>query len=97
MFFILYKQKAESCDNVYEQLPSRYFSIAVITFMCISESAVVLIDTAGCDCWELETSDDQSKGNVSESIIVSCQVEALIAAGVPEKDIAVITPYNLQV
>ncbi|XP_071535256.1 DNA-binding protein SMUBP-2-like [Panulirus ornatus] len=62
-----------------------------------TESAIVLIDTAGCDCWELETSEDQSKGNVNEAIIVSCQVKALVVAGVPEKDIAVITPYNLQV
>nr|XP_045602750.1 DNA-binding protein SMUBP-2-like [Procambarus clarkii] len=62
-----------------------------------TENVLVLIDTAGCDCWELDTPDDQSKGNVSEAIIVSCQVQALISSGVPENDIAVITPYNLQV
>lgn len=68
--------------------------------MCIymyTENVLVLIDTAGCDCWELETSDDQSKGNPNEAVIVSCHVRALVTAGVPEKDIAVITPYNLQV
>ncbi|XP_042224087.1 DNA-binding protein SMUBP-2-like isoform X2 [Homarus americanus] len=62
-----------------------------------TESALVLIDTAGCECWELDTSDDQSKGNRSEAIIASHQVKTLISAGVPENDIAVITPYNLQV
>ncbi|XP_053648045.1 DNA-binding protein SMUBP-2 isoform X2 [Cherax quadricarinatus] len=62
-----------------------------------TENVLVLIDTAGCECWELDTSDDQSKGNVSEAIIVTCQVKSLVSSGVPENDIAVITPYNLQV
>ncbi|KAK7023360.1 DNA-binding protein SMUBP-2 [Halocaridina rubra] len=62
-----------------------------------TEHALVLIDTAGCDCWELNTPDEHSKGNKNEAVIVSCHVKNLIAAGVAECDIAVITPYNLQV
>ncbi|CAL4188820.1 unnamed protein product, partial [Meganyctiphanes norvegica] len=61
------------------------------------ETALLMIDTAGCDCWELDTTEEQSKGNEFEAIIVSKQVEALVQAGLPLKDIAVITPYNLQV
>ncbi|XP_066946913.1 DNA-binding protein SMUBP-2-like isoform X2 [Macrobrachium rosenbergii] len=62
-----------------------------------TEHALMLIDTAGCDCYELNTPEEQSKGNKNEAIVVSCHVKNLIAAGVPETDIAVITPYNLQV
>ncbi|XP_064096292.1 DNA-binding protein SMUBP-2-like [Macrobrachium nipponense] len=62
-----------------------------------TEHALMLIDTAGCDCYELNTPEEQSKGNRNEAIVVSCHVKNLLAAGVPETDIAVITPYNLQV
>ncbi|XP_028649365.1 DNA-binding protein SMUBP-2 [Erpetoichthys calabaricus] len=58
---------------------------------------LLLIDTAGCGLFEQDVEDEQSKGNQGEADIVSLHVEALIKAGVKAKDIAVITPYNLQV
>ncbi|KAJ8248898.1 hypothetical protein GJAV_G00228960 [Gymnothorax javanicus] len=58
---------------------------------------LLLIDTAGCGLFEMETSDDQSKGNQGEADIVALHIEALTEAGIKARDIAVITPYNLQV
>ncbi|XP_042883437.1 DNA-binding protein SMUBP-2-like [Penaeus japonicus] len=62
-----------------------------------AERSLVLVDTAGCDCLELDTAEEQSKGNEGEAIIVSHYVRALLEAGLREEDVAVITPYNLQV
>ncbi|XP_025771227.1 DNA-binding protein SMUBP-2 [Puma concolor] len=58
---------------------------------------LLLVDTAGCGLFELEEDDDQSKGNPGEVRLVSLHVQALVEAGVRASDIAVITPYNLQV
>ena len=55
------------------------------------------MDTAGCECWELDTSDAQSKANPGEAVLVACHVRSLVNAGLPQEAIAVITPYNLQV
>lgn len=58
---------------------------------------LLLIDTAGCGMVELDTPDDESKGNEGEADLVSIHVERLISSGVPASEIAVISPYNLQV
>ncbi|VFV44615.1 low quality protein: dna-binding [Lynx pardinus] len=58
---------------------------------------LLLVDTAGCGLFELEEEDDQSKGNPGEVRLVSLHVQALVEAGVRASDVAVITPYNLQV
>ncbi|KAK1335647.1 hypothetical protein QTO34_003440 [Cnephaeus nilssonii] len=58
---------------------------------------LLLVDTAGCGLSELEGEEDQSKGNPGEVRLVSSHVQALVDAGVAASDIAVITPYNLQV
>lgn len=59
---------------------------------------LVLIDTTGCDMFELVTEDEQSKANEGEAALVSIYVEQLVSeAGLDPSDIAVITPYNLQV
>ncbi|XP_057362671.1 DNA-binding protein SMUBP-2 isoform X2 [Manis pentadactyla] len=58
---------------------------------------LLLVDTAGCGLFELEEEDDQSKGNPGEVRLVSLHVRALVDAGVRAGDIAIITPYNLQV
>ncbi|XP_029812188.1 DNA-binding protein SMUBP-2 [Suricata suricatta] len=58
---------------------------------------LLLVDTAGCGLFELEEEDEQSKGNPGEVRLVSLHVQALVGAGVRASDIAVITPYNLQV
>lgn len=59
---------------------------------------LVFIDTTGCDMFELVTQDEQSKANEGEAALVSIYVEQLVAeAGLDPSDIAIITPYNLQV
>ncbi|XP_012613015.2 DNA-binding protein SMUBP-2 isoform X3 [Microcebus murinus] len=58
---------------------------------------LLLVDTAGCGLFELEEEDDQSRGNPGEVRLVSLHIQALVDAGVQARDIAVITPYNLQV
>lgn len=58
---------------------------------------LLLIDTAGCNLQELNIADELSKGNEGEADVVAHYVEQLIGCGLPAKEIAVITPYNLQV
>lgn len=58
---------------------------------------LLLVDTASCGLFELEEEDEQSKGNPGEVRLVSMHIQALVDAGVQAGDIAVITPYNLQV
>ncbi|XP_062041322.1 DNA-binding protein SMUBP-2 [Lepus europaeus] len=57
---------------------------------------LLLVDTAGCGLFELDEG-SQSKGNPGEVRLVSSHIQALVDAGVQASDIAVITPYNLQV
>ena len=62
------------------------------------DEAVVYIDTCGCECEEINTGvESASKGNLGEAVIVGKVVSALIAAGLRQKDIGIITPYSLQV
>ncbi|KAM8816062.1 DNA-binding protein SMUBP-2 [Rhynchonycteris naso] len=58
---------------------------------------LLLVDTAGCGLSEMEGEEDQSKGNPGEVRLVCLHIQALVDAGVLARDIAVITPYNLQV
>ncbi|XP_077549705.1 DNA-binding protein SMUBP-2-like isoform X2 [Haemaphysalis longicornis] len=58
---------------------------------------LLLIDTAGCEMAELDTPDEESKGNEGEADLVAIHVERLVSSGVPASEIAVISPYNLQV
>lgn len=58
---------------------------------------LLLIDTAGCEMTELDTPDEESKGNEGEADLVAVHVERLVSSGVPTSEIAVISPYNLQV
>ncbi|KAJ0069990.1 hypothetical protein NL108_018485 [Boleophthalmus pectinirostris] len=58
---------------------------------------LLLIDTAGCGLNETDDPDELSKGNSGEVDIVELHIKTLTDAGVKDKDIAVIAPYNLQV
>ncbi|CAL1546219.1 unnamed protein product [Lymnaea stagnalis] len=62
-----------------------------------TNAPLLLIDTAGCDLYELDLPDEVSKGNEGEADIVAAHVDDLIKCGVKAVDIAVIAPYNLQV
>jgi ATP-dependent RNA/DNA helicase IGHMBP2 len=62
-----------------------------------TESPLVFVDTAGCQCEERESSTSESKSNPAEAALVVGHVLALIEAGVEPIDIAVIAPYNAQV
>ena len=57
---------------------------------------LLLIDTAGCDVYEMQVEEEVSKGNEGEADIVAAHVCTLVDAGVSPSDIAVIAPYNLQ-
>lgn len=58
---------------------------------------LVLVDTAGCFMEELTTKDGISKCNPGEASVVASHINHLVEAGVRVEDIAVVTPYNLQV
>lgn len=64
----------------------------------LTNDSLLFVDTCGCECEEYQIgSGTISKGNVGEAIVVERIVLALVKAGVPEKEIGVITPYALQV
>ena len=63
---------------------------------CIAIS-LLLIDTAGCDFHESAASEEGSKANSGEAALVFLHVQRLVDAGVPARDIAIVTPYNFQV
>ncbi|CAK8683282.1 unnamed protein product [Clavelina lepadiformis] len=58
---------------------------------------MLLIDTDGCDMNEAESEESDSRANEGEVKIVYFHVMGLIDAGVAPSDIAVVSPYNLQV
>lgn len=68
-----------------------------------TSTPLVLIDTEGCDMTEMVMSgddsmsaDEESKANDGEANLVCRHVEELIKSNVKQDEIAVITPYNLQ-
>lgn len=67
-----------------------------------TSTPLVLIDTEGCDMPEMvivdenTSEDEESKANDGEANVVCRHVSDLIKARLKEEDIAVITPYNLQ-
>jgi hypothetical protein len=65
---------------------------------------MVRLDTAGCGMEESQGGEEgrrgltsMSRANEGEAKLVEAHVRALMAAGVGQEDIAVITPYNAQV
>ncbi|CAF0704160.1 unnamed protein product [Brachionus calyciflorus] len=68
-----------------------------------TSTALVLIDTEGCDMPEMvivdenSPEDEESKANDGEANIVCKHVSDLIKSKLKQEEIAVITPYNLQV
>ena len=68
-----------------------------VTASDLTERPIQLIDTAGAGWDEELEPDGESRRNPEEAGRVRATVEALIAAGVPARDIGVITPYAAQV
>uniref|UniRef100_A0A9L0TQ59 Immunoglobulin mu DNA binding protein 2 n=1 Tax=Equus caballus TaxID=9796 RepID=A0A9L0TQ59_HORSE len=94
--------KARKCvlAGDHKQLPPTIVSHKDLPGVAATEETgvpLLLVDTAGCGLFELEEEDEQSKGNPGEVRLVALHVQALVDAGVCASDIAVITPYNLQV
>jgi len=61
------------------------------------EVPMLMIDSAGCDMEESPQEEGESIGNEHEVKIVLRHVQALLHAGVSNRVIGVITPYNAQV
>ena len=59
-------------------------------------STLLLVDTAGCEMFEVENSAG-SRSNEGEAEIVAQHVRNLVHIGLKQQEIAVITPYNGQV
>jgi len=63
----------------------------------MTNTVLLFIDTAGCSMEEMTTSNKISKANEGEAALVCHHVKCLVEQGVDVEDIAVVTPYNLQV
>jgi hypothetical protein len=61
-----------------------------------TQSAMMVIDTTGCEMGE-NKDEAGSTFNEGEALVVQAHVERLLAAGLPQAAVAVITPYNAQV
>eukprot|EP00887_Chlorella_sp_A99_P002446 scaffold10.g2446.t1 len=57
---------------------------------------LLLVDTAGCDMEEQEEEEGASTWNEGEARVVMAHVRRLLDAGVPAREIGVITPYAAQ-
>ncbi|GFQ97479.1 DNA-binding protein SMUBP-2 [Trichonephila clavata] len=90
----LYDNKLEAHESVRSWLLKDLKGI-----MCNTTTAMplLLIDTAGCNMHETQSESNGSKGNEGEADLVSLHVKNLIKSGLNPADIAIITPYKLQV
>ena len=63
----------------------------------LTRTVLEFVDTAGCDFDESTEDDGDSRCNPNEARLAADRVCALLDAGVPASQIALITPYNAQV
>jgi len=63
----------------------------------LTDSVLLMVDTAGCKMSEVSSGDTSSVANVGEAIIVCHLVRRLLAAGLRSEDLGVITTYAMQV
>ena len=68
-----------------------------VTDSAVTRTVLLLVDTAGCGMTELTTQENISKANEGEAALVSHHVKELVEQGVNVADMALVTPYNLQV
>ena len=90
----LYEGKLVAADSVASQ---RLTDLPGVAELEATSPTLVLVDTAGCDLEEMTTKDGISKCNPGEAAVVVGHINSLVKAGVKIDDIAVVTPYNLQV
>ncbi|KNC47817.1 DNA-binding protein SMUBP-2 [Thecamonas trahens ATCC 50062] len=57
----------------------------------------VVVDSTGCDMWEVADDDSGSKYNPGEAQAVAGMVDELLDAGLSPDTVGIITPYNAQV
>ncbi|GFY58036.1 DNA-binding protein SMUBP-2 [Trichonephila inaurata madagascariensis] len=90
----LYDNKLEADESVRSWLLKDLQGI-----MCnaTTTTPLLLIDTAGCNMHETQSESNGSKGNEGEADLVYLHVKKLIKSGLNPADIAIITPYKLQV
>ena len=67
-----------------------------VTANALTSTPLMFIDTAGAS-YDEERSDNESRCNREEAVLLARKVAALRAAGVPAGAIGVITPYSAQV
>ena len=90
----LYDSKLKAHESVTGHLLADLSGVEATTN---TSSPLVFIDTDGCDLREsVGEEDEESKANEGEANIACRHVEELIAAGLKQECIGVITPYNLQ-
>lgn len=58
---------------------------------------LLFLDTAGCGHEESPGDEEGSRDNAGEAAVAVAHVRALLEAGVPARDLGVLTPYNAQV
>ncbi|XP_033095594.1 DNA-binding protein SMUBP-2-like [Anneissia japonica] len=90
----LYDGKLLSHESVSDHLLKDLAHVAETEDTCIP---LLLVDTAGCDMHELDLPDEISRGNEGEADLVAAHIERLLSSGLRSSEIAVISPYNLQV
>ncbi|GFU94928.1 DNA-binding protein SMUBP-2 [Trichonephila clavipes] len=90
----LYDNKLEAHESVRSWLLK---DLQGIMRNATTTTPLLLIDTAGCNMHETQSESNGSKGNEGEADLVYLHVNKLIKSGLNPADIAIITPYKLQV
>ncbi|CAI5700818.1 unnamed protein product [Peronospora effusa] len=101
----MYKGELKSFEGVAKRMLHELPHVNITKDDELLDATLLLLDTAGCELEE-DADDDEgkehsilrlSKSNEGEARVVARHVRALLAAGLKEDEIAVITPYNKQV
>ena len=90
----LYGNSLVAHESVSEQLLCNKRAVEANLY---TETALLFIDTAGCNMNESDVPEEVSKSNEGEANLVSAYIGLLVRSGVSASEIAVIAPYALQV
>lgn len=98
----MYEGKLKTFEAVARRKLHELPHVAIEEEDLVLNATLLLVDTAGCELEEDESEEiasglHLSKSNEGEARIVAKHVHALLAAGLKEDEVAVITPYNKQV